>query len=191
MRTGDTLVVASSEKGRELLLDLLKSSGHNQIMTASSGNEARRLFGQNNFETVLINTPLPDEFGDELALFATDTTAAGVILLVKSELAEAISSKVEDYGVFVVEKPIGRTLFYQALKLVTASRMRMLGLKKENIKLQNKIEEIRLVDRAKCTLIQYLNMSEEQAHKYIEKQAMDRRVSRKSIAEGILKAYES
>lgn len=191
MRTGDILVVASSEKGRELLLDLLKSSGNRQIVTASSGNQARRLFNQNNFETVLINTPLPDEFGDELALFAIDTTAAGVILLVKSELAEAISLKVEDYGVFVVEKPIGRTLFYQALKLVTASRMRMLGLKKENIKLQNKIEEIRLVDRAKCTLIQYLNMSEEQAHKYIEKQAMDRRVSRKSIAEGILKTYES
>lgn len=191
MRAGDILVVASSDKGKELLLDLLKSSGHNQIVTASSGNEARRLFGQNNFETVLINTPLPDEFGDELALFVTDTTAAGVLLLVKSELTEAISLKVEDYGVFVVEKPIGRTLFYQALKLVTASRMRMLGLKKENIKLQNKIEEIRLVDRAKCTLIQYLNMSEEQAHKYIEKQAMDRRVSRKSIAESILKTYES
>lgn len=191
MRTGDILVVASSDKGKELLLDLLKSSGHNQIVTASSGNEARRLFGQNNFETVLINAPLLDEFGDELALLVADTTASGVLLLVKSELAEAISLKVEDYGVFVVEKPIGRTLFYQALKLVTASRMRMLGLKKENIKLQNKIEEIRLVDRAKCTLIQYLNMSEEKAHKYIEKQAMDRRISRKSIAEGILKTYES
>ena len=45
----------------------------------------------------------------------------------------------------------------------------MLGLRQENIKLQKKIEEIRLVDRAKCALIQYLGLTESQAHKYIEK----------------------
>lgn len=45
-------------------------------------------------------------------------------------------------------------------------------LKSENERLQEKIAEIRLVDRAKCALIQYADMTEPQAHRYIEKQAM-------------------
>ena len=59
------------------------------------------------------------------------------------------------------------------------------------MKLQKKIEEIRLVDRAKCVLIQYLNMTEAEAHRYIEKQAMDMRKTKKTIAENILNTYDS
>ena len=64
-------------------------------------------------------------------------------------------------------------------------------LKFQNQKPQNKLEEIRLIDRAKCVLIQYLNMTEQQAHRYIEKQSMDLRQSRVVTAESILKTYES
>ena len=64
-------------------------------------------------------------------------------------------------------------------------------LKFQNQKLQNKLKEIRLIDRAKCVLIQYLNMTEQQAHRYIEKQSMDLRQSRVVTAESILKTYES
>ena len=64
-------------------------------------------------------------------------------------------------------------------------------LKFQNQKLQDKLEEIRLIDRAKCVLIQYLNMTEQQAHRYIEKQSMDLRQSRVVTAESILKTYES
>lgn len=67
----------------------------------------------------------------------------------------------------------------------------MLSLQSENTKLHQKIQEIRLVDRAKCTLIQYLHMTEQDAHRYIEKQAMDLRMTRREIAEEILKTYES
>lgn len=75
------------------------------------------------------------------------------------------------------------------LKLITATRRRLLGLKHENIKLQKKIEDIRLVDRAKCVLIQHLSLTEQQAHRYIEKQAMDRRISKPEVAQGILNTY--
>ena len=52
--------------------------------------------------------------------------------------------------------------------------------------IEEKMEEIRLVNRAKWLLIGELNMTEQEAHRYIEKQAMDRCVSRKIIAEQIL-----
>ncbi|MPN40452.1 hypothetical protein SDC9_187989 [bioreactor metagenome] len=66
----------------------------------------------------------------------------------------------------------------------------MMGLQKENRKLQTTIEEIRLIDRAKCALIQCLLMTEPQAHRYLEKQAMDLRLTKREVAENILKTYE-
>ena len=71
------------------------------------------------------------------------------------------------------------------------ARRRRLEIKTETAGLHHKIEEIRLIDRAKCVLIQYLGLTEPQAHRYIEKQAMDRRVSRREVAAGILAAYET
>lgn len=184
------LIVASSEKSRSFLVDFVRADNLSQIIEAKSGNGARRMIGQMDFDLVVVNTPLSDEFGDELALLAAQETMAGVVLIVKAEMADDISAKVENDGALVVSKPLNRQLFYQALRLAAASRRRMLGLKKENVKLQKKIEEIRLVDRAKCALIQYLNMTEAQAHRYIEKQAMDLRTTRGEIANGILHTYE-
>ncbi len=78
----------------------------------------------------------------------------------------------------------------QAIKFAELSKNRVLTLNEENLKLQDKIVQIKLVNRAKWVLIRYLNMTENQAHKYIEQQAMERRVSKKKIAEKILKMYE-
>lgn len=51
-------------------------------------------------------------------------------------------------------------------------------------------DEIRLIERAKEVLIEYLKMTEAQAHRYIEKQAMDMRITRREVAESIIKTYE-
>lgn len=120
-----------------------------------------------------------------------ETHVCGIILVVKTDVAEDVEAKVEDYGVVVVPKPINRAFFYHAVKMVLTARRRLMVLQTENVKLQQKIEEIRLVDRAKCCLIQYLNMTEAQAHRHIEKQAMDTRRTRREVAEGILQTYES
>ena len=74
--------------------------------------------------------------------------------------------------------------------LLNASRKRVQFLENENQKLQKKIEEIRLVDRAKLILIQVLKMTESQAQRYIEKQSMDLRQTRVVTAENILRTYE-
>ena len=74
--------------------------------------------------------------------------------------------------------------------MLQATRARMMNVMKEYSKLQTKIEEARLVNRAKCILIQYLKLTEPQAHRYIEKQAMDQRLSKTEVAQNILKTYE-
>ena len=185
------LVVSSSDKGIELLSQLLNINAPSSISTAASSGEARRMLSNFEYDLVVINTPLKDEFGDKLSVTVTEISASGVIIIVKSDIADDISAKVEDFGVLVVTKPIIRQVFFQSLKLALASKKRISGLKIENIHLQHKIEEIRIVTRAKCVLIQYLNMTENQAHRYIEKQAMDMRTTREQISQNILKTYES
>ena len=138
------------------------------------------------FDLVLVNTPLPDEFGHELAQLAAGETTAGVILLAKAEIADSVAEKVEDDGVFVVPKPLSRVLFMQALRMTRAARSRLNGLQNENRRLQKRIEDIRLVDRAKCLLIECCGMSEPEAHSYIEQQAMNRRCPKRDIAQGII-----
>ena len=185
------LIVSSSQKGKEFLTGLLAECGFLQPAFAANGGEARRLLLEQNFDLVVINAPLQDEFGHELAISLTGTTDSGILLMVKAELLDAVSAKAEDYGVFVIPKPLGKQLFFQSVKLVKASRKRVLGLRQENGLLQQKIEEMRLIDRAKCTLVQYLGFTEPQAHRYLEKQAMDLRVTRREIAEQILRTYET
>lgn len=185
------LIVSSTSKGTEFLTELLRSDAFSSITAVRSGAEARRLLIDDSFDLVVINAPLGDEFGSELALSLAGSSTSGILLVVRAELADQVSAKVEDYGVFVVAKPMNRQLFYQAVKLVTASRRRLLGLRRENSQLQKRIEEIRIIDRAKCALIQYLGMTEAQAHRYIEKQAMDMRMTKGQVAENILKTYEA
>ena len=184
------LLVAGSEKGIHVLSELLCAQGHPKISMAWNGGEARRLLLEGVFDLVIINTPLPDEFGHDLSVKITMSTSSSCILLVKNEIAEALSAKVENDGVFVIAKHISKGLFYQAIKWISTSRNRMQRLRDDNLRLQKKVEEIRLVDRAKCALIQYCHFTEQQAHRHIEKQAMDLRLSRRDIAQDILKTYE-
>lgn len=67
---------------------------------------------------------------------------------------------------------------------------RLRAVRRENERLRCTIDDLKLVDRAKCALIQYLNMTEADAHRFIEKQAMNKRVSKRDVALEILKTYE-
>ena len=67
----------------------------------------------------------------------------------------------------------------------------MQAVREENRALKGKLDDLRLIDRAKCILVSQMKMEEREAHRYIEKQAMDRRMTKRAIAEGILKTYET
>ena len=86
---------------------------------------------------------------------------------------------------------MNKEIFKSALSLAKSTGNRIKRIQTENIQLKQKIEDIRVIDRAKCLLISYLNLSEQEAHRFIEKQAMDLRSSKRAIAEGVLKTYAS
>ena len=184
------LIVSSAEKGTELISELLGAAGFHQVASTRSCGEAQRLLLEREFDLVIINAPLRDESGEGFARQVAAQGASQVLLVVKSEYFDEISANCEDYGVLTIAKPVNRAVFWSALKLARAAQSRLRRVRAENAKLEKKIDEIRIVDRAKCLLISYLNMSEKDAHRFIEKQAMDLRTTKKEVAEGILKTYD-
>lgn len=184
------LVVSSSDKGANVIMKYLDPSKYTSVTSVKNGGEARRSLISASYDTIIINSPLTDEFGHELALYAAENSESGIILIVKSEIFDELSHRMEPFGVMTLAKPLSVSLFHQALSLITAKLERQKLIEKENAKLRSEIDEIKIVNRAKCTLIQYLNMTEAAAHRYIEKQAMDMRATKVEIAEKILKMYE-
>lgn len=183
------LIVSNANTTMGIISDMLQSQAFSRIVTTTDGSEARRYLLDGEFDLIIIDTPLSNEFGDEFALHAAESSASGVILVVQREKLDDISLQVENDGVFVVPKPISPDFFYQAVKLLLASKARLSKLEEENRKLQRKLEETRTVDRAKCLLIERLKMTEPQAHRHIEKIAMDNRQSRLEVAEDIIRRY--
>ena len=185
------LLVSSSEKGAAFFIDLLKALPMNKIVNVPTCGEARRALLDCSFDLCIINAPLRDETGEELARYIASKWTCQVILIVKALHFEGISANVEDTGVITISKPTTKDFFWNTLKLTKATHARINMAQSENVKLSKKIEDIRIIDRAKCILISHLNMTEAEAHRHIEKQAMNMRITRKAVAEGIIEAYEN
>lgn len=184
------LIVSSSPKETQMLLKIMPRIIKSNSDYAECGVEARRKIIENDYDVVIVNMPLSDEDGLGLAQELAADTDVGIILLAPSEKACKIESIVESAGVFVVQKPFTERIIGQAVRFNIAARNRMYRVVKQKNELKRTIDDLKLVSRAKCCLVQYLGMTEAQAHKYIEKQAMDMRCSRRCIADKIISTYE-
>ncbi|OOO00189.1 MAG: response regulator receiver protein [Epulopiscium sp. Nele67-Bin004] len=183
----NVLMVSYVQPSKEVLSDMLPVS--HEIYTSHSCSEARRLLLERKIDIVIINTPLKDETGEKLAKDIACQGATQVILMVGSEHYEQIASKVEQLGVIMVAKPLNKKILETSLNIAKVTYNRLRLLERENTLLNKKIDDIRIISRAKCILIEK-GMSELQAHKYIEKEAMDTRRTRKEISETIIQNYE-
>ncbi len=184
------LIVSSSDKVYEYLVDMLPSNEFSPISRVGSAGEAKRMLSQTTVNILIINTPLPDDFGIELALEMSDSSM-GILLLVKSDLYEQVAYKVEDSGILTLSKPNSRQTIYSTVKLLAAMNARLCKMEKKNQTLQEKMADIRAVNRAKWLLIENLKMNEKDAHYFIEKQAMDTRLPRREVAENIIRTYDN
>ena len=184
------LIVSASESFNQNVMKFLPEATYSPISYAKSINEAQRKVVERFYDLIIINSPLPDDFGAKFAIDTSNNSPSVVLLFVRSDNYEAVYDKVYDFGVFTVKKPLPEQNVTQALDFVKATRERLRKMEKKKISLEEKMMEIKIVNRAKWTLINSLNMSEDDAHRYIEKQAMDRCVSKREIAEEILRTYK-
>ena len=186
---GRALIVSAGASSNEYITARLTEMGYSRPVIIPSGAEARRRMTESDFELIVVNSPLPDEFGHEVCINAVEKTDAGVVFLVKAAQAEQLlGPQVAGEGVAV--KPFSTAFFVQAMHMAAAGNHRLLRARQENARLQEKIAQVRLVRRAKCCLVEHEHMTEAEAHRYIEKQAMDTRRDRTEIAQEVLENYE-
>lgn len=183
------LVVSSSEKMNEALKPLLSGGNIKKVTFAGSVSSANRLLLENSYDFVIINSPLPDDFGTKLAIDVSTGKNTVCMQLVKTELFEDICAQVTQYGVFPLAKPTSAVLVKQGIVWMVSAREKLRRLDKKTVTIEEKMEEIRLVNRAKWLLIDNKDMSESDAHRYIEKQAMDTSKTKREIAEAIIREY--
>ena len=183
------LVVSAAEKFNESMAALLPSADYYPVKFVTSVAAAKRAFLEQQYDFVIINTPLPDDFGTRFASQACAGSGTVAMVLVKTDVYEENYAKMVTDGIFTLSKPTSAQMMVQALKWMAAARERLRRLESKATSIEEKMEEIRLVNRAKWLLIDRMQMSENEAHRYIEKQAMDRCASRREVSLSIIQKF--
>lgn len=188
-RMYSVLIASASESFNSALSPLLRESTFSPVHVAASISAAQRMLAERSFDFVFVNSPLPDDPGIRFAVDSCSSRGTIVLLLVKSEIHMSVYDKVMPHGVFTLPKPLSKSTLAQALGWMTSARERLRRIEKKSLSLEEKMEEIRLINRAKWLLISELKMDEPHAHRYIEKQAMDLCITKRQVAENIISTY--
>ena len=101
-RTYSVLAVSAAEKFNASLRSLLPEESYSPVRVVGDVASAQRCLLERSFDIVLINTPLPDDFGTRLALDVSERSGAGVLLLVKAEHFPDLSARLTPYGILTV-----------------------------------------------------------------------------------------
>ena len=188
-RVYSVLIVSASEKFQNALRSLLPETSYSPIVTVSHIGAAERTRNGQDFDFVFVNSPLPDDAGIRFAIDCCRAGGTVVLLFAAAALYDSIQSRVEKHGVFVLPRPVPRDAILRGLNWMAAARERLRSYEKKVQPVEEKMEEIRLVNRAKWLLISELKMSEPDAHHYITHQAMDRCCAKRTVAEEIIRLY--
>ena len=99
---GRALIVSAGANSNEYIAARLSEMGYSRPVIIPSGAEARRRMSESDFELIVVNAPLPDEFGHELCITAVEQTDAGVVFLVKAAQAEQLLAPLNEQGVLLL-----------------------------------------------------------------------------------------
>lgn len=185
-RIYSVLVVSASNSFNDTIASLLPENTYDPVRYVTNISAGKRILSERTFDFVIVNSPLPDDTGVRFAVDVCNTSTTVVLLVVRNELYAEINDKVNEHGVFTLSKPTSKPFMANALTWMISARERLRKSEKKSLVIEEKMQEIRIVNKAKWLLISKQGMTEEDAHRYIEKAAMDRCVSKRTIAEEIL-----
>ncbi len=183
------LLVSAAENFNTSLVSILTESRYSPITVAKDISSAKRKISERTYDFVIINAPLPDDMGTRFAIDISSSKTSVALLLVRSEIHEETHDKVAPHGVFTLSKPTSKSVLTQALLWLESAKGQLRKFEKKTLSIEEKMEEIRLVNRAKWLLISELKLDEESAHRYIEKQAMSRCITKREMAQTIIRTY--
>ena len=188
-QSASVMIVSTTDKALGFFQKILPKDQFYPLTWVHSAGEAQRELVNKSVDIVVINAPLKDEMGTELAIELAQNNSCGVMMMVKNDVYEQVSYKVEEYGVLTLPRPCTAQQAFQTMKLLLATKQRLKALEQKTASLEERMKEIRLVNRAKGLLMDNLKFTEQEAHRYIEKAAMDNCKKKSEIAQNIINTY--
>ncbi len=182
------LIVSASAKFAAEIGSLLAAE-HFRTDCSHNAAQARRMLLEDPYDFVLINAGLTDEFGSRLSIDSSSRSGTIAVLFVAADVYEQIVSKTAISGVFVIRKPVSRTVINQSLSLLISARERLRVAETTADRARSKLDELRLVNRAKWLLIENEHRTENDAHRLLEKSAMDAGITKRQAAQIIIEKY--
>ena len=184
------LIVSGSEQFDAVVRRSLPEGNFMTVDFQKSASMARRSVLERYYDIVVINAPLSDDNGINLAIDIAEDTNISVLVVTSSDIYGDVLDHVTDSGILAIQKPFPRGLLNKSIRFLISMQNRMQTLSKEISKTKDKLEEVRIISRAKVMLVEKKNMTEDEAHRYIGNQAMNDGVSRKRAAEKIMDDLE-
>lgn len=175
----NALIMAKSDKAFMTVVRVLKMCGNYGLVRTDNISQARVLVNEQRFGIAIICADSRDPAYTEIAETLSDT-GCGTVLITSSGVDGDLLG-LYDCGVQIVSPPLTTLALFGAVKTAKGITEKLLRLAEENAALKKKLETLKAVSKAKCILIEG-GMTEEEAHKEIERSAMEQRKTRLEIA---------
>ena len=185
-RIGAILVVAAKPRIQSSVRSALTSK-YGRILTAESVQEARRAIEREKIALMILFTPLKD--GEEIPrlLDMADRRMIASVYIVSKEVYGEVVYRTEGRNVFVVAYPLQMDQVMQIVAFLYQVQQRFYMVLGEQERLQKQLQDIQIISRVKCLLVERRDMTEEEAHHYIEREAMNAGLTTREAAMKIMK----
>ena len=166
------------------LVEMLTEAGYEVIAQAENGAVAVELAKQHKPDLAILDVKMPEMDGI--------TAAEQIILLAPVLMLTAFSQRelverARDAGVMAyVVKPFSINDLVPAIEIAISRHKQMKSLESEVADIYERLETRKVIDRAKGILMKAMNLSEPESFSWIQKTAMDRRISMKEVANAII-----
>lgn len=182
---GARIVVAEDEAIIRMdLVEMLTEAGYQVVGQASNGQEAIALVKKNKPDLAILDVKMPVLDGISAA---EEIIHIAPVLMLTAFSQKELVERARDAGVMAyVVKPFSVTDLIPAMEIAMSRHRQMTSLASEVADLQERLETRKLIDRAKGILMAALNLSEPEAFSWIQRAAMDRRMSMKDVALAVI-----
>ena len=166
------------------LVEMLQEAGYHVVAQATNGEEAIALAAEHNPDLAILDVKMP--VLDGISAAEKIISIAPVLMLTAFSQRELVE-RARDAGVMAyVVKPFTIGDLIPAIEIAISRHTQMRSLADEVAALHERLETRKVIDRAKGILMKALNLSEPEAFSWIQRAAMDRRLTMKEVAQAVI-----
>jgi response regulator NasT len=166
------------------LVEMLVEAGYDVLAQASDGAQAIELVKAHKPDLAILDVKMP--ILDGISAAEEIISLCPVLMLTAFSQRELVD-RARDAGVMAyVLKPFTINDLVPAIEIAISRHTQMRSLADEVADLHQRLETRKTIDRAKGILMAALNLTEPQAFSWIQKAAMDRRLTMREVAEAVI-----